>query len=289
LIKKEILTMRWKYRLFPYLMMILIISATSLIACGGQELTSTWRDREVTVDGLDAEWQGAVSYIEKENIAIGLLNDEDYLYICLATVDARRVRQILGSGLTLWFDPEGGKEKRLGINFPLGKQLSREDMDREKMPMPREEMPDPERLERMVEESAQEMVILGPGKNEHRRMPVYGSEQIQVKLGYSGGKLVYELRVPLIQDEQHPDAIGLGEGQFVGVWFETAEIDREMMRERMRDQMGGKMPPGGRGMSGGGMRGGGMRGGPMPGGAMTERLELWTKVELASGNLMEPE
>lgn len=279
--------MRGKHTLFPYLTIIMIIVFTSLVGCGSQELTSTWRDREIAIDGVAAEWEGAVSYIEKENIAIGLLNDEDYLYICLATVDSRRVRQMMGSGLTLWFDPKGGKDKTFGINFPLGMQLFRAHMDREKMqmPMPREQMPDPERLKQMVEESAQEMVILGPGENEHRRMPVYGSEQIQVKLGYSGGKLVYELRVPLVQDEQRPDAIGLREGQFVGVGFETAEVDREMMRERM----GGRMPPDGGEMRGGGMRGGGMRGGRMPGDEMTEGLELWTKVELASRSLMEPE
>ena len=273
----------------PFLAGIIMLTVPTLVGCGSVEVSSTWRDREVSIDGVDAEWQRAVMYVQDKNVAIGLLNDEEYLYICLSTVDSWRIRQMMGSGLTLWFDPDGGKDKTFGINFPLGMQLSQPDMDREKMHMPREQMPDQERLKEMVEESAKEMVILGPGKDEHRRMPVHGSQHIQVKVGYSGGKLVYELRVPLFLDEQHPDAIGLGESQFVGVGFETAEVDREMIRERMRDQMGGKMPPGGQGIPGGGMRDGSMRGGRMPGGEMTERLDLWTKVELASSSPMESE
>jgi hypothetical protein len=279
--------MRWVHTLFPQITMIVIILATSLVGCGGQELTSTWRDREVTIDGVDAEWENAVTYVEDKNVAIGLLNDGEYLYICLASIDFQRVHQMIGSGLTVWFDPEGGKEKTLGINFPLGMQFSREDMRPEKMSMSRESMPDPEELREMVEESAKEMVILGPEKGKSLRMLTHGSQEIAVKLGYSGGKLVYELRVPLVQDPQHPNAIGAGASETIGVGLETAEFDMDMMRDRMRERKGGGMPPGGQGtppggMRGGGMRGGGMRGGRMPGGQRRERLELWTKVQLAS-------
>ena len=116
--------MPWKRTLFSYLTIIIIISATSLVGCGGQELASTWRDREVTIDGVDAEWENAVTWVEDKNVAIGLLNDGEYLYICLASIDFQRVRQMVGSGLTVWFDPQGGKEKTFGINFPLGMQSS---------------------------------------------------------------------------------------------------------------------------------------------------------------------
>jgi hypothetical protein len=274
--------MSWKRRLFPYLMIITIMSATSLVGCGGQELTSTWRHREVTIDGVDAEWENAVTYVEDKNVAIGLLNDGEYLYICLASIDFQRVQQMIGMGLTVWFDPQGGKEKTFGVNFPLGMQSSWEDMRPEKMPMSRESTPDPWKLREMLEESAKEMVILGPEKGKSLRMLTHGSQEIAVKLRYSGGKLVYELRVPLVQDPQHPNAIGVGASETIGVGFETAKFDMDMMRDRMRKRMGGDMPPGGQGMPPGGMRGGGMRGGRMPGGQRPERLEYWVKVQLAS-------
>jgi uncharacterized membrane protein YgcG len=101
-------------------------------------------------------------------------------------------------------------------------------------------------------------------------------------MGYFEGKLVYELRVPLVQDEKHPHAIGMDVSEPIGIGFETAELDREQIREKM----GGGMPSGGRGMPGGGEKGGGGKSGGRGsrGGEAPRRLELWTKVELASGN-----
>jgi hypothetical protein len=272
----------------PYLEVFLLIAAIILSGCGGQELASTWCDREVTVDGLDTEWNGAMTYVADENVALGLLNDDEYLYLCLATVDSRMVWQVVGSGLTVWFDAEGGKKKPFGINFPLGADFSPGGGDKGDKPMPGsgEHGPDPEKLREMLEVSSVEMAILGPGENERRLMPVVGSQELRAKLGYAGGKLVYELRVPLVRDMSHPDAIGLEDGDNIGLGFETTEIDMGAMKERMKKRMGEGGPPMGSGMGGGGMRGGGMRGGGKrggqgPDGDMPERLELWIKVQLA--------
>jgi hypothetical protein len=268
----------------------LLAAASCLLGCGGQELASTWRDRGVMVDGQDTEWEGALAYLSDENMAIGMMNDEQYLYLCVATVDSRLVRQVVGSGLTIWFDPRGGKKKEFGINFPLGMALSSGDSDIGIRPAlgSLEGGPDPEKIREMLEASAKEMAIIGPGENERRLMPVAGSQEVKVKLGYAGGKLVYEMRIPLVRDLEHPDAIGLEDGDNIGLGFETAEIDMGDMKGRMRSGMGSGGPPGG-GMrggemrgGGGGMRGGGAPGGRGPGGGMPERLQLWTKVLLAS-------
>lgn len=262
----------------------IVVLAIFLAGCGGQEVASTWRDREVVIDGVEGEWSKAMYYFDKENVAMGLLNDDEYLYICLAAIDFRQVGQLIRGGLTVWFDPQGGKKKSFGINFPLQMQLDPGNMERKKMPvsMSPEGTPNPEKLREMLEESTKEMVILGPGEDERRRMPVSGSREIKAKLDYSGGKLVYELRVPLVRDEQCPDAIGVNAGEIIGLGFETAEMDVEMIRDRMRDRMSGDMPPGDQGMPGGGMRGGGIRGGRKPGRGRPEKLELWTKVALAT-------
>lgn len=290
-IERGDLIVRRKYTLYLLFTSLVLLSVTSLVGCNGLELNSNWPEREVVIDGLDGEWSGTMYYIDKKSVAVGLLNDEEYMYLCLATVDSRQVQQIIRSGLTVWFDPQGGKKESFGVNFPLGTQFSPENMNRESMPQPmsREGTADPEKLRQMLEESTKEMVVIGPGKEERRKMPVSRSQEIKVKLGYSGGKLVYELRVPLVRDVDNPDAIGLGEGRYVGVGFETAEIDMEATRERMKDGTGPGGPPTGGGMRGGGGKGGGGhsgggRGGGSRGDEAPHRLELWTKVELASGS-----
>jgi len=286
--------MRWHNILFVWAAACFFMAVAVFLGCGGQELASTWRDREVTVDGQDTEWEGAMAYLSDDGVAIGLLNDDEYLYFCLATVDSRVVRQVVGSGLTVWFDPRGGKDKAFGINFPLGMALSPGGDEKGTRPMPGlgEDGPEPERIRQTLEAPAREMTILGPGEKEPRLMPVASSQEMLVRLGYQGGKLVYELRVPLIRDLEHPDAIGLDRGCRIGLGFETAEIDMEDMKEKMKSRTGAGGPPMGGGGRGGGMRGGGMRGGGMsggrgpegsgPGGEIPERLLLWTKVLLAS-------
>ncbi|MFC1682675.1 hypothetical protein ACFL0G_00515, partial [Candidatus Zixiibacteriota bacterium] len=78
-------------------------------------------------------------------------------------------------------------------------------------------------------------------------------------------------------------AIGLDDGQFVGVGFEVANMAMNKMRAGI-DSGGQGMGRGGRGgdgMRGGGKRGGGKSGGREPNGGFPEPLELWTKVQLA--------
>jgi hypothetical protein len=268
----------------------LAVAVLCLLGCGDQELVSDWCETEVTIDGQDGEWQGVMAYMGDLGVAIGLLNDEAYLYLCLATVDSRVVRQVVGSGLTVWFDPKGGKKRAFGIKFPLGMDPSWMGKPGENMSMPEPGASgsDPERIRLMLESSAYEMIIMGPGENESRRMPVAGSQEIEVVMGYSGGKLIYEMQVPLIRDLKHPDAVGLEngleDGRCIGLGFETAEIDRQAMRERMR--AGG--PPMGGGTGGRGIPGGRRPGRERAGDEMSERLKLWTKVRLASIEREEP-
>lgn len=269
---------RRSFRLFPSC--IVALSILSLAGCGKLELNSAWRDREIAVDGVMTDWQNGMTYVEKANVAVGLFNDAEYMYLCLTPADRRIAAQMVGLGFTVWFDPEGGKNKTFGIHFPLGMQ------GRGNPLMSRERVQDPEQQRNMLEMMGNELEILGPGEGQRARMPIASAKGIEVKLGESEGRLVYELKVPLVRDTEHLYAIGTDTGQKIGIGFETSELDREQMRETMGRRGGGiggmppgggRMPPGGggRGRMGGG---GGMR----PGGGMPGPLELWAKVTLSS-------
>jgi hypothetical protein len=110
------------------LMCVALISAPLGAGCGKPELQSHWRDRDVTIDGVvgvegepDREWTGSRYALEDQNVAVGLLNDEEYLYISLETRDRRIGMQLIGMGFTVWFDPDGGDDRVLGVQFPLGR------------------------------------------------------------------------------------------------------------------------------------------------------------------------
>ncbi|MEW6366155.1 MAG: hypothetical protein AB1714_16130 [Acidobacteriota bacterium] len=279
---------------------VCLVAAMSLLAaafvCPADEpdLESGWLDRAVTIDGASDEWEGVLKAIEKPGLIVGMLNDEEYLYITVIPQGRDLRAQMLGQGFILWLDPAGGKNKVFGIKFPLGFS-GRPDMG----------MPpgDPGRLDPAAVDAGSMLEILGPGKDDRHRLPVENSGGIEVKVTAQEWRLVYEIKIPLAMSEEHQSAIRTQAGRLIGVGMATPELDREKMKE----QMGGRGPEGGgTGGPGGGFGGpGGGMGGPPPGGGMggprggpmgsggppspPKPLNFWMKVRLASRSTALPE
>jgi len=255
---------------------ILFFLTIFFIACDHFQLSSIWRDREVAIDGKHDDWLNALMYFEEEYISLGLLNDESFLYICMIVENPMIRSQIMRQGLTLWFDPAGGKKRIFGIKFPVGMPDEVMQMRRTQegdAPMkPRRGEPDPERVRQIPMRQMTELEILGPGKDESIRLPIEEAKGININLSASSGTLVYELKIPLSQDEQNPYAIGAQAGSSIGLRLETPKINRSNMRRGM-----------------GGVPGGGM--GRMPGGGMRfrmlEPLKIKAIVQLASAAELE--
>jgi hypothetical protein len=238
--------------------LILLFLTIFFAACVQFQLSSLWRDRKVTVDGKHDDWLNALMYFEEENISLGLLNDESFMYICMVVEDPMIRNQIMIQGFTLRFDPAGGKKRIFGIKFPVG--LSEEEMQMRWMregdvPMkPRRGEQDPEMVRQVQMRQMTELEILGPGKDEKVRIPISEAKGINITINSSSGTLVYELKVPLSQDDQNPYAIGAKAGSSIGISLKSAKF----RRPNMRGGMGG-MPGGGRRDGMGRMPGGGMR------------------------------
>jgi len=256
----------------------MVTSILSFAGCNDLKLNSTWPDREITVDGTGVDWQNAMVYVEKANVAVGLFNDEEYIYVCLTPVDRRMAFQMVRLGCTVWFDPEGGKNKTFGIRFPLGM------LEGGNARMFKEAMRDPTKYQSLLKKVGDELEILGPGKGQRVRMSVSSTPGIEIKLGHSEGRAVYELKVPLARSAEHPYAIGTDMSKTIGIGFETPKWDREEMQQsrggRGRVGRGGGRMGGMDGKNGGRGRSAGMQ---QPSG-MPEPLELWAKVTLASEN-----
>ncbi|MCZ6776781.1 MAG: hypothetical protein O7D34_10035 [Ignavibacteria bacterium] len=205
---------------------VIILLASLSLGCRNTELESTWRDRELTIDGNAIDWEGSTVHLEDEKVTVGLSNDEDFLYLFLSSNDKNIQRQLLTRGLTVWFDPDGGNDRVFGIRFPLGVQGTGMPM------MSRERMaPDREEFNEMYKKTLTELEILGPGKHDRLRTSVLAEHGISVKLGEARENLVYELKVPLSRTVDHPHAIGSAAGKTIGVGFETNQPNRQIMRD----------------------------------------------------------
>jgi hypothetical protein len=259
--------------------------------CGGLELASVLRTTEVTVDGVPDEWQGAITYIEDPNVTLGVMNDDEYCYLCFSTPLKSVTSQILRQGLTVWFDADGGRKKAFGIHCPMGPPTGVPDTLQF-----RGRMEDAKGFggiaARGMRAAAGLIEIMGPGKD--RRAVVDSSEArgVEVRLGSRDGRIVYELRVPRVLSDAHPYAIGAEAAEVIGIGFEAPAVTAEGTESPPE---GGR--PGGRGGGPGGGPGGGRTGGGGPGwesgpggmgrppgaeGEATKALELWCKVRMAA-------
>jgi hypothetical protein len=256
-----------------------VVSA-GLPGCKSVHFASRWRTVPVMVDGKNTEWENALVKFEERQAMVGFMNDGTDLYIAVVTDDRGLQRQMMFRGLTVWFDREGGSEKRFGIHYPRGMQFGAFGMNRP----PRDaEGADSSFRDRMPPVDTTQIEIFGPGENDHQLLQMAQLKRLAAKISLSGGLLVYELKVPLTDDGPEPFAIGTSPGKTIGVGFETAA--------RVVPQDGGEGAGGGEGATRGGMgRRGGRRGGGFGGGegearqrVNVEPLSVWATVDLAAG------
>ena len=259
-------------------------------ACKQVELASAWVTGGVEVDGANDEWIGATTYFEKQEVTVGLLNDDEFLYVSLVT-SGPIGRQAMATGLTVWFDPEGGQDEWYGIRFPVppdrsGRQGGRRGGDpraggRDGARPGRGASPQsPDRL-RQVE-------LVGPGELNRRRLPLPVGGGLEVAVRNNGPTFVYELKLALARNDDFRMGLGVEPGSEIGVRLVTGNVGGEGRGGRGGFGVGGFGGGGGGGRGGGGGGrgggGGGGRGGP-GGGDRPERpdpLKLWAKVQLSA-------
>ncbi|MCR4439778.1 MAG: hypothetical protein QHJ34_10450 [bacterium] len=79
-------------------------------------MESTWLDHEITVDGSVAEWEKLpVVYVDEWQGVAGVANDTASVFVMLRVGNQQLARRLRFGGLTLWLDPKGGKQRKLGI------------------------------------------------------------------------------------------------------------------------------------------------------------------------------
>ena len=235
--------------------------------------------RKIVIDGDNNDWNGIPAYVDKNNVlAVSVCHDDEYIYVCLLTWDPQTQRQIIGGGLTVWFDRTGSDDKTFGINFPLGRyagEPSQRIDDRNRK--------DFDTSKQITNQFVSEMEIIGPKETDRYLLPFTNNEGIQAKIGrVDGGEMVYELQVPLKKTTEHPNAIQ-PKNNYIGLGFETGEMTGFGKRSGESDGSDSQPQGGtGRGHRGGGYSGGGRmhQGGGSKSGNAAEPVKMWWKVKL---------
>ena len=256
--------------------------------CGStQQFVSRWSERPIQIDGKLGEWSDSTAFVEKDGIRYAAMNDGEYLYLCLLSSKAGLGRQIVFRGMTIWFDPNGGEKKTIGIRFPLGMGgMGRGDMA--------VQTPDEEsnqrgsRLDELERQAINEFEYLGPGENDRQRVSRLQGQGVEMNNTATPERLLYELKIPLQYSSQHPYSVESHAGAKIGIGFDSNAAQRVAQggpggEGRGEGTEGGRT--GGGGGRTGGRTGGGMgRGGQRPGAgaaATNANFSIWSRVQLS--------
>ena len=304
-----------------FLMCAAGIAALAAAGCGPIRMESSYRHDPVTIDGSEVDWKDNLAFVEDLRSYVGLRNDDQYLYVCFITQDRATSRLLLGAGLTLWFDPTGGKQHHLGIHFPMGMRelaLTRAGRrgggdeaggggegdqggrrprggDRDAEGGGRDEGGVSSKL---MAEALKDMEILGPSQFDRRKLEVAKAPGIEVAVGNPNGAMVYEMKIPLAPgDSTAPFGVGVKPGESFSLGVESGELPSTGGGMRRGEGEGEGGEGGGRGGFGGGYGGrgrggfgggggrGGYGGGGYGGGQGAQRpdpINEWVNIKLAT-------
>jgi hypothetical protein len=249
------------------------------------ELPSHWADIHIEIDGSLREWTDSTTFVEKDGIRCGVMHDKEYIYVCIMSSTPNLGRQLIMRGLTVWFDPNGGEKKSIGVRFPIvamrsgmmrpafGDRPARE--ERDQAPADRRQ-----RYDETERQSLQEFEFLGPGPDDRQRVLRMQGQGIVFHLTSTPERFVYEMKIPLAYSSQHPHAVESYPGSVIGIGFDSTPQERAMGGAPGGEVPEGAPPGGGRTGGGGGIPGGERPDGMQPpGNAAT--FSFWTHVQLA--------
>jgi hypothetical protein len=267
------------WNIFTIIFLILIHGCSDKML----KIGSAWLNNDIKIDGSLVDWE-EIPVVSTDNNGVfnfKVCNDNDYLYMAFYSRNLRLGGQIKMMGMKLRIDSTGGKNKKVGLFFRGGPELSRK------------------RDSTLPEEHFGGKRITFPGENgpiEREKFAVIndkgdadfiskdGANGPAIEYGISNGVLVYELKIPLRVKGLENFAIGASPGDIVSLCLELqgGKGRPEGMRRRPPEGFGGRMDIIGE-QIGEGMPGGRMPGGMSPPERMeSSKSEMWIKIHLAS-------
>ena len=245
-----------KNNFWPVALIAAILALTSLAGCQKLSLNSYPCTNAMTVDGSDSDWpDSAFHYFEKKDVSIGFCHNDSFLFVALRSTNQEIVPQVM-QGFTVWFQARDGSAPKMGIHFLMGRpQMGPGMTERSGKTEPEPGKPD-------FATAPQDFEVLVPSKALKQKI-LFGlaaSYGLGAKVSLDGNeKFVYEIKVPLVQSDEHLFAVWYQMGSNTNIEITMESDGFEPMVMRGNNGQGG---PGG--MGGVNPRPGGMDG-DMPG------------------------
>jgi len=216
------------------LFMILTISFISFSKEKG--FRSQWAAGPVKIDGFFDDWaEVALTYEKKVKVDYAFQNDAENLYILFIFKDPKYLSSISATGMTIWVNSEGKKDKDYGIRF-IQKQVAAEELitrlEKEKGPLPEGE-------KKKIRDNPSYLIndteIINK-ENESGSQPTESSEikPAVFRVMKQQNALVFEFAISFEKKPEEAPGMRMESGKNVKVGFEWGGMTKEMKAEVMR-------------------------------------------------------
>ena len=266
---------------------LIMISVGVIFAMGvakDQLINSTWCPSPLRIDGTSVDWQGvALTFEKKVQVDYAFMNDADYLYVYFIFKDPQYLSSINQTGMTVYFNVAGKKNKDYGINF-IQKKISAQQyiamLEKQKGPLPDADksniLANPNYVIfdfDVINKKAKENAPEAPA---HAKPAVYRIHQDQEK------NVAFEFAVPLARVAELAPGLSTEAGKQIKVGFEWGGMTEAMKQARMNRLHGrteGEMPDDAKS---GGQTGDRSQSGSSRGRQSAKKYDFWVDVQLAS-------
>jgi hypothetical protein len=251
---------------------ILLVASMVLSAgCNDASLRSVLVSSPPRIDGELAEWQTIpVTLFDEKKVAIGAMNDGQFLYVAGRCAEPELTRSIQRSGLTLWIDPDGNKNKDLELRYPASGD-SQPDQTRGGF---WQVMTDEQRAKASgkLDQMNRGVLVIDKHAIASRRFPSDSTDGFAAAIAESNGILFFEIRIPFHIEQYFPGRPALTDRQSVSIGLGAAGSSR---RGQNLNSASGRTPFG----QSGGMMGSGRRRGASRG--SFDESDVWVEVAIA--------
>ncbi len=186
------------------------LASTALAGgCREAQVKSVWREQEIAIDGLRADWQGIDVYnFGDKQVLLGVANDSESIYVLLVTSNRTLGMAAMNEGFTASFSMDVEAAEVLSVGYALQRQI----------------------------------LIFGPAGQDTLRLDPEEAARcgIEERAGYKDGYFALEMKVPLRRDAGHPHAVGMASGAPAQI----GENDLIKLSLRIPKRKGGSMAPG---------------------------------------------
>lgn len=269
---------------------VLVLAIVFVALAKEKSVDSIWAVSPLKIDGLADDWESDPFHVEKKvKTEYAFRNDSDSLYVFFKFNDAKYLSSIEITGMVLWIDIEGKKNKDIGVKFTK-KKISADEfiavLEKQQGTISDERKESLRASEFYFISRAEAVDKKGdPFKKNEGDEAVKGAA---FNVSVQQDAVSYEFRVPLKNLIEAISESDVEPGEVVGVGFEWGGLTDEMRKAYMKgDASGGT---GRMGISDGGKGGGGAQGagfdGASPAGLtalrkMYKKYSFWTVVRMA--------